>query len=105
MANQAKNNTPESSTVAPEERQSATNEAAPPGTPKLGQVRGTATGEDEFSAVGGGWEGTDDATSTAPSDLSRPPRPVVHRQSDLAPEDLPEERPLSDSQEFEMGTD
>lgn len=39
-----------------------------PGAPSLGSVYGTATGEEEHTTVAGGWAGTDDATSTAPSD-------------------------------------
>ena len=36
----------------------------------LGSIRGSSTGEGEFDIIAGGWEGTDDATSTSPSDLS-----------------------------------
>jgi hypothetical protein len=36
----------------------------------LGEIRGGSTGEADQDIVPGGWEGTDDATSTAPSDLS-----------------------------------
>ncbi len=107
MANPTKNTTPNPSTVTKEERQSATDDASlPTSRPvNVGQTMGTSTGEDEFNVVGGGWEGTDDATSTAPSDLSHPPRPVVHHASNVTPEDLPAEPPLSESEEFEMGTD
>jgi hypothetical protein len=37
----------------------------------LGSLVGTTTGEADRDTVAGGWEGTDDATSTAPSDLSK----------------------------------
>jgi hypothetical protein len=40
----------------------------------LGITKGSTTGEVANATVPGGWEGTDDATSTAPSDLSRIPR-------------------------------
>ena len=36
----------------------------------VGAVIGTATGEQDRDVTAGGWAGTDDATSTAPSDLS-----------------------------------
>ena len=36
----------------------------------LGTIVGSATGERDRDPMGGGWEGTDDANSTAPSDLS-----------------------------------
>ena len=36
----------------------------------VGGVMGGETGEEDRDPVPGGWEGTDDATSTAPSDLS-----------------------------------
>jgi hypothetical protein len=39
---------------------------------ELGSLVGTTTGGTDRDTVAGGWEGTDDATSTAPSDLSRP---------------------------------
>jgi len=39
---------------------------------------GSSTGDEENALQAGGWEGTDDATSTAPSDFARPPAPVVH---------------------------
>jgi hypothetical protein len=42
---------------------------------ELGEIVGTSTGEGDRDVIPGGWEGTDDATSTAPSDLSQPPRP------------------------------
>ena len=35
----------------------------------LGSIRGSATGEADRDLVPGGWAGTDDATSTAPSDM------------------------------------
>lgn len=42
----------------------------------IGEVMGSATGDSEHSVVSGGWAGTDDATSTAPSDLiGNPPTP------------------------------
>lgn len=34
----------------------------------LGSIFGSKTGQTEHSTVSGGWAGTDDATSTAPSD-------------------------------------
>lgn len=112
MTKQGKNTTTDSSAVSLEEQQSATNDATVPQRPslRLGDTMGSSTGEAEFSAVSGGWEGTDDATSTAPSDLAHPPKPVVHRASNVTPEDLPLEElvdgnPLPDSAEFEMGTD
>ena len=36
----------------------------------IGSVVGCATGEQDRDPMAGGWEGTDDATSTAPADLS-----------------------------------
>lgn len=45
---------------------------------------GTATGEEEHAVVGGGWQGTDDATSTAPADYENPPAPRVHTNRDDA---------------------
>jgi hypothetical protein len=39
------------------------------GSETLGQVMGTQTGEEDRDTVAGGWQGTDDATSTAPSDM------------------------------------
>lgn len=36
----------------------------------LGAIVGSSTGERDRDPMAGGWEGTDDATSTAPSDLS-----------------------------------
>ncbi len=42
----------------------------------LGKIMGSATGAREYTNVCGGWAGTDDATSTAPSDLiGNPPIP------------------------------
>lgn len=35
----------------------------------LGNIIGASTGDSEHKIVSGGWAGTDDATSTAPSDL------------------------------------
>lgn len=35
----------------------------------LGEVVGTSTGEATEDVLAGGWQGTDDATSTAPSDI------------------------------------
>ncbi len=112
MSKQTKNTTANPSTVSLEEQQSATTDATVPSRPSLGlgETMGSSTGEAEFSAVSGGWEGTDDATSTAPSDLAHPPKPVVHRASNVTPEDLPPEEllegsPLPESSEFEMGTD
>ena len=43
--------------------------------PGLGEIVGSTTGEAEQSTVAGGWAGTDDATSTAPSDLIGIPQP------------------------------
>ena len=40
------------------------------GEDELGTVVGSATGEADRDVLPGGWEGTDDATSTAPSDLA-----------------------------------
>ena len=41
---------------------------------RLGNIIGMSTGEEEgYETVPGGWEGTDDATSTAPSDLMPQP--------------------------------
>ena len=37
--------------------------------PALGTIVGSSTGEAEGDTVPGGWEGTDDATSTSPPDL------------------------------------
>lgn len=36
----------------------------------LGETEGSATGEPTHEVLAGGWEGTDDATSTAPSDFA-----------------------------------
>ncbi len=49
-------------------------------TPKLADTLGSATGEDEHAIMAGGWAGTDDATSTAPSDMAfmGPERPTNH---------------------------
>ena len=42
----------------------------------LGSIMGSGTGASEHSTVSGGWAGTDDATSTAPSDqIGNPPIP------------------------------
>ncbi len=42
----------------------------------IGDIMGSATGKMENSLVSGGWAGTDDATSTAPSDMiGLPPIP------------------------------
>lgn len=42
----------------------------------LGETMGSATGEEERAIEAGGWAGTDDATSTSPSDeLGNPPLP------------------------------
>lgn len=38
----------------------------------LSQILGSTTGEPDRDTVPGGWDGTDDATSTAPSDLCSP---------------------------------
>ncbi len=41
----------------------------------LGNTLGSSTGETAHTVVPGGWEGTDDATSTAPSDaFGNPPQ-------------------------------
>lgn len=42
-------------------------------TSQLGETEGTATGEPTHEVLAGGWEGTDDATSTAPSDFESVP--------------------------------
>lgn len=43
---------------------------------KLGSLMGSSTGDSEHTMMTGGWAGTDDATSTAPSDqLGNPPIP------------------------------
>jgi len=39
---------------------------------ELGQIVGSATGEADHDVLPGGWEGTDDATSTSPSDIVNP---------------------------------
>jgi len=36
----------------------------------LSAIIGSSTGEADRDVIAGGWEGTDDATSTAPSDLA-----------------------------------
>jgi hypothetical protein len=42
----------------------------------IGNIMGSKTGDSEHSLVTGGWAGTDDATSTAPSDqMGNPPIP------------------------------
>jgi hypothetical protein len=41
---------------------------------ELGNIMGSATGESEYSNVSGGWAGTDDDASSAPSDqIGNPP--------------------------------
>lgn len=44
---------------------------------ELSDVVGTSTGEGDREVAPGGWEGTDDATSTAISDLSEIPEPKM----------------------------
>ena len=48
--------------------------------PTLEDTLGSGTGEDDNALETGGWAGTDDATSTAPSDLAfqGPERPMNH---------------------------
>jgi hypothetical protein len=56
----------------------------------LGSIRGTATGEADRDVVPGGWGGTEDATSTAPSDMmgislspdGRDPEPDINKLGD-----------------------
>ena len=48
----------------------------------LGEVMGTSTGEEDRDSVPGGWEGTDDATSTAPSDLTPETRDSEEAEED-----------------------
>lgn len=40
---------------------------------ELGGILGSSTGEEDHEVIPGGWEGTDDATSTSPSDLCQIP--------------------------------
>ena len=46
----------------------------------IGNTMGSATGEDENAMQAGGWAGTDDANSTAPSDVAfdKPQKPMNH---------------------------
>ena len=47
----------------------------------LSRTEGSSTGEEENAIEAGGWEGTDDATSTAPSDLmswKKPESEITH---------------------------
>ncbi len=39
---------------------------------ELGEIVGSATGEADHDVIAGGWEGTDDATSTSPCDMVNP---------------------------------
>ncbi len=56
----------------------------------LGSIRGSATGEGDRDVVPGGWGGTEDATSTAPSDMmginlspdGLPPEPDINKLGD-----------------------
>lgn len=56
----------------------------------LGSIRGSATGEGDRDVVPGGWGGTEDATSTAPSDMpgislspdGLPPEPDIEKIGD-----------------------
>jgi hypothetical protein len=72
----------------------------------LGSILGSATGEGDRDVVPGGWSGTEDATSTAPSDLmgislspdGQDPVPDINKMgddvsgfSDLLETDEPEE--------------
>ncbi len=52
----------------------------------LSHTVGGETGEEDRDTVPGGWEGTDDATSTAPSDLFPPvplPKQDEYKESDF----------------------
>jgi hypothetical protein len=52
-------------------------------TDDLGEIMGSGTGDSEHSNVSGGWAGTDDATSTAPSDqLGNPATPEEDKTVD-----------------------
>lgn len=55
----------------------------------IGNTMGSATGEDENGLIAGGWQGTDDATSTAPSDVAFdvPQKPMNHAIGEDADED------------------
>jgi hypothetical protein len=57
----------------------------------IGQMMGSGTGEEENEIVAGGWQGTDDATSTAPSDLGVDAPKVTHLHA--IGEDLENEDP------------
>lgn len=80
----------------------------------IGSIVGGATGEADGDVVPGGWTGTDDATSTAPSDLpdiSRNPSgletsPDIDREGDDLGNfsDLPE-TPMGDDQVMPMEPD
>ncbi len=57
----------------------------------LEETMGSETGEAERSTVAGGWAGTDDATSTAPSDLlANPPLPEDEKRVDEIQKDIEE---------------
>lgn len=49
---------------------------------ELSRTEGAMTGEEDLDTVAGGWEGTDDATSTAPSDLG--PQATARRNEENA---------------------
>ncbi len=51
---------------------------------ELGEIVGSATGEFDHDVIPGGWEGTDDATSTSPSDLANPQSPQFREDLDSA---------------------
>jgi hypothetical protein len=56
---------------------------------ELGMIMGSATGETEQTNVAGGWAGTDDATSTAPSDqIGNPPIPEEDKPFDVIARDF-----------------
>lgn len=46
----------------------------------IGTIVGTMTGETDRDTVASGWEGTDDATSTAPSDLDSSGIPEIRAE-------------------------
>jgi len=54
----------------------------------VGEVLGSATGEEDRDPVPGGWEGTDDATSTAPSDLSEDPLRANRELGEIDPDEV-----------------
>ncbi len=57
----------------------------------LGETMGSSTGEAERAVQAGGWAGTDDATSTAPSDqLGNPPLPEEEKSFQAIERDFDE---------------